>query len=75
MSIRPDHPDPVGRKTEGSLALLKETNRRRVMDLLRIRGGMSQAEVARATGLSRTTVSTLVGELRESGLLRESQAP
>ena len=45
------------------------------MEVLRVRGGSSQADIARATGLSRTTVSTLVGELRESGLLREAVAP
>jgi len=62
----------VDRKREGSLRWLKERNRRRVIDVLRARGGISQAEIARATGLSRTTISTLVGELRESGLLQVS---
>jgi predicted NBD/HSP70 family sugar kinase len=60
----------VVRKGEGTLSWLKERNRQRVIEALRSRGGLSQAEIARATGLSRTTISTLVGELRSSGLLR-----
>ena len=65
------------KKGEGSLAWLKERNRQRVLEVLRERTVLSQAEIARATGLSRTTVSTLVGELEESGALRrmETVAP
>ncbi len=63
----------MGIRGEGSLSWLRERNRRRVLEVLRIQGNLSQAEIARATGLSRTTVSTVVGELRESGLLRETE--
>jgi predicted NBD/HSP70 family sugar kinase len=42
------------------------------MAILRDRGSVSQAEIVRATGLSRTTVSTLVAELKQLGLLRSS---
>src|SRR5258708_37934770 len=66
--------DRVGKRGEGSLAWLRERNRLRVMQGLRTSGRVSQAEIARATGLSRTTVSSLVGEMRESGLLREVEA-
>ncbi len=59
------------KKGDGSLAWLRERNRERVIAVLRTLGRTSQADIARTTGLSRTTVSTLVGELRDSGLVFE----
>ncbi len=44
------------------------------MGVLRTHGRTSQAEIARATGLSRTTVSTLVAELKEGGVVFEVDA-
>jgi predicted NBD/HSP70 family sugar kinase len=44
-------------------------NRRRVIDLLRQNGALSQAVLADLTGLSRATVSSLVSELRQYGLV------
>lgn len=61
----------IAKSGEGTLAWLRDRNRRRVLDLLRERGRISQAEIARTTGLSRTTVSTLVAELKVSGRVRE----
>lgn len=61
----------VGRSGDGTLAWLRRRNRQRVIEVLRIRGQISQAEIARATGLSRTTVSTLVAELKDSGLISD----
>src|ERR1700694_2102309 len=58
-------------KGEGSLAWLRDRNRERVMGALRERGRISQADIARVTGLSRTTVHTLVAELKESGVVEE----
>lgn len=58
-------------KVEGTLAWLRHRNRQHVIDFLRERGASSQSEIARATGLSRTTVHTLVGELREAGKVDE----
>jgi glucokinase-like ROK family protein len=55
----------------GSLRSLRELNRRRVIDALRDRGRAGRAEIARATGLSRSTVSSIVSDLIESGLLTE----
>jgi glucokinase-like ROK family protein len=55
----------------GSLRSLRELNRGRVIDALRGRGTASRAEIARATGLSRSTVSSIVSDLIESGLLSE----
>lgn len=58
-------------KGDGSLAWLRERNRERVVGVLRTLGRTSQADIARTTGLSRTTVSTLVAELKDSGLVFE----
>ena len=59
----------------GSLESLRERNRLRVVDLLRQRGSASRAEIARETGLSRTTVSSLVADLIEVGMLNEIADP
>src|SRR2546421_5430559 len=56
---------------DGTLAWLRDRNRHRVIEMLRMQGQISQAEIARATGLSRTTVSTLIAELKESGLVAD----
>ena len=58
----------------GSLESLREHNRRRVVDALRHQGTASRAELARLTGLSRSTVSTLVAELQSGGLVVEREA-
>jgi predicted NBD/HSP70 family sugar kinase len=39
--------------------------------VLRTQGRISQADIARATGLSRTTVSRVVGELKDLGLVSD----
>jgi predicted NBD/HSP70 family sugar kinase len=59
------------KKGEGSLAWLRDRNRERVVGVLRERGRISQADIARVTGLSRTTVHTLISELKDSGLVHE----
>jgi predicted NBD/HSP70 family sugar kinase len=56
---------------DGTLGWLRERNRERVIGVLRTQGRTSQADIARATGLSRTTVSSLVAELRDSSLIFE----
>lgn len=53
------------------MASLREGNRKRVVDALRERGVVSRADLARMTGLSRSTVSTLVSGLIETGLVVE----
>jgi predicted NBD/HSP70 family sugar kinase len=62
----------VARTEYGSLGSLRDHNRRRVLEELRRRGTASRAELARITGLSRSTISSLVGELKESGLVVET---
>ncbi len=61
----------MSKKGEGSLSWLRDRNRQRVLDVLRISGRTSQADIARATGLSRTTIHTLIGELKEEGMVLE----
>ena len=55
----------------GSLRSLREFNRLRLVDILRTKGTASRAELARRTGLSRSTVSTLVADLQRRGLVVE----
>src|SRR4051812_2232988 len=57
--------------TAGSLEALRELNRLRVIDALRQRGTASRSDIARHTGLSRTTVTTLVSDLAAKGLVVE----
>lgn len=57
--------------TAGSLEALRELNRLRVIDALRQRGTASRSDIARQTGLSRTTVTTLVNDLQARGLVVE----
>lgn len=58
----------------GDLASLRAHNRRRVVDQLRHHGVLSQAEIRRLTGLSRTTVSNVVAELRRAALVVDTEA-
>jgi predicted NBD/HSP70 family sugar kinase len=58
----------------GSLGSLRQRNRLRIVDALRRAGSASRVDLVRATGLSRTTVSKLVGELQAEGLVVEGQA-
>jgi predicted NBD/HSP70 family sugar kinase len=53
----------------GSLSSLRELNRLKIVDFLRTNGTASRADVARRTGLSRSTVSTLVSDLQRRGLV------
>jgi predicted NBD/HSP70 family sugar kinase len=56
----------------GSLESLRELNRLRIVDALRHDGTASRADIARRTGLSPSTVSSLIGELHRAGLVVES---
>jgi predicted NBD/HSP70 family sugar kinase len=59
----------------GSLESLRRLNRLRVIHALRDQGQISRAEIARRTGLSRSTVSSLVAELQADGLVIERPEP
>src|SRR6187200_831780 len=53
----------------GSPSGLRASNRERILALLRARGPMSQADLARASGLSPATISGIARDLREAGWL------
>jgi predicted NBD/HSP70 family sugar kinase len=50
----------------------RRTSRERVVDALRDRGPLSRADIARHAALSRATVSSVLGELQEAGLVTEA---
>jgi predicted NBD/HSP70 family sugar kinase len=56
-------------ETPGSQSALRESNQRRVIHAVRSAGSLTQAEIARTTGLSAATVSNIVRELRSAGTL------
>ncbi|MDQ4054693.1 MAG: winged helix-turn-helix domain-containing protein, partial [Actinomycetota bacterium] len=56
----------------GSLERLRVANRRSITSMLASDGPMSRADLARGTGLSRTTVSSLVTELIAAGRVAET---
>lgn len=56
-----------------SLAQLRGSNLRAITALLGSGGPQSRADLARGSGLSRTTVSSLVSELLDSGLVVETE--
>src|SRR3954452_22841354 len=66
-------PMPSGRA--GSLESLRRLNRLRVIHALRDQGKISRADIARRTGVSRSTVSSLVAELQADGLVVERAEP
>ena len=57
----------------GAPDVRRERNRDRVAAALREAGAASRAELARRTGLSRTTVASIVGELERDGVLVERE--
>jgi DNA-binding Lrp family transcriptional regulator len=54
-------------ETPGSQSSLHRANLERVLRAVRMAGSLTQAEIARATGLSAATVSNIVRELRDNG--------
>ena len=56
----------------GALERLRAANQRTVIGLLAGEGPMSRADLVRASGLSRTTVSSLVAELIRAGQITET---
>jgi predicted NBD/HSP70 family sugar kinase/biotin operon repressor len=57
----------------GSGDARRERNRERVTAALREAGAASRSELARRTGLSRTTVASIAGELEAAGVLLETE--
>jgi predicted NBD/HSP70 family sugar kinase len=61
--------------SEGSNRGLRARNRGALIDQLRTRGPLTRGDLVTHTGLSRTTVSNLVGELIDEGLLCDEPEP
>jgi predicted NBD/HSP70 family sugar kinase len=61
----------MAREAPGSLESLRARNRARALAVLGRRGTASQADIVRETGLSRTTVSSLVADLLREGVVVE----
>jgi len=61
----------TGNGVQGSLEALRERNRLLVVDTLRRHGTLTRSELARHTGLSRTTVASLLADLQARGLVVE----
>ncbi len=61
----------MGKEELGSLGSLRESNRERVVQALQSLGVASRAEIARRTGLSRSTVSSIVADLQQAGLISD----
>jgi len=60
------------RPTPGSQTSLREANRARIVDSLKLHGRLTQVELAGVTGLSPATVSNIVKELAGYGILHTS---
>ena len=54
-------------ETPGSQSSLHRANLERVVRAVRLAGSLTQAEIARSTGLSAATVSNIVRELKDNG--------
>ena len=54
--------------------LLRRLNARTVLEMIRARGPVSRAEIARAAGISKPTVSIALRALLEAGLVREAES-
>jgi predicted NBD/HSP70 family sugar kinase len=57
-------------ETPGSQSSLHRANLERVVRAVRMAGSLTQAEIARTTGLSAATVSNIVRELKDSGTVQ-----
>lgn len=57
----------------GSQRALRSANQRRIMDALSRRGELTQANIARATGLAASTVSNIVTELAAAGFVERKR--
>jgi predicted NBD/HSP70 family sugar kinase len=62
------------RRPPGNQASLREANRARIVEAVKRYGGLTQVELAGATGLSPATVSNIVKEMSASGVLHTAPA-
>lgn len=64
---------PTGPSKPATSATLREINLRTVFDMIRAQAPISRAEVARQTGISKPTVSALLQDLLDLGLVAEAE--
>lgn len=57
----------------GSNELIKNLNTASVLNMIRISGQISRADIARATGLTPATVSNITAEIIDLGLIKETE--
>ncbi len=53
--------------------VVRKHNKALILDRLRLQAPLSRAEISSATGLNRSTVSSIVSELIQNGLVRETE--
>lgn len=58
-------------KQKANSKLIKEINEEIIIDLLKRKEPISRAEIAKITGLSRATASSIVNRLIDTGLVKE----
>lgn len=66
--------EPKDEKQAANQQMVKEANLMTVFDLIQKRGPVSRAELAQITRLSPTTVSSLVSDLLQNGIVTETGA-
>src|SRR5215218_1321098 len=64
-----DHAVRMRGEQSGAVGSLRESNRDKVVHALKALGVASRAQIARRTGLSRSTVSSIVADLQSEGLV------
>src|SRR5437763_3702617 len=62
----------MSQEARGALRGLRQTNQERLLSLLLEKGPLHRAALARHAGVSRTTVTTIVNDLVERGLVVET---
>jgi len=72
--MRPAEPLAIGRNRGTNQSGMRDANERLVLSLVRRHGSLSKTDIARMTGLSAQTVSVIMRELEDEGLLIR-QAP
>ena len=65
--------DASGRRRGVSVEEMRRHNLAAVLDRLHIRGPLSRSQLARQTGLNRSTIGDLIGELVSLGMVEEDR--
>lgn len=62
----------MGLNNASNLSTIKQNNRSLVLRLLNSYGSMSRAELARSTGLTKTSITNIINDLINEGLINET---